>query len=66
MPITGMGSMRSLIKLMERIIENARKYIDINNYRFTLPCLIFHGKMDKITNIEHSKTFYDTIRRLIY
>lgn len=54
-PICTPNSYRSIMKMYSRILENCRN--------FNLPCLIFHGDSDKITNHKHSIVFYENIRR---
>lgn len=55
MPICTPNSFKNIMKLYSRILENCRN--------FSLPCFIIHGDADKVTNIQHSKVFYENIRR---
>jgi acylglycerol lipase len=54
-PIVTPNSYRSMMKLIDRTLENCRL--------FSLNCIIFHGDKDKVTNLQHSKIFYENIRR---
>lgn len=54
-PMATPNSVKSLMKLFERTLENCRN--------FSLNCLIFHGDKDKVVNIQHTKVFYENIKR---
>ena len=53
LPMCTPNSYKNIMKMYSRILENCRN--------FSLPCLIIHGDEDKITNIQHSKIFYENI-----
>lgn len=54
-PMANPNTFKNIMKMYTRILENCRN--------FSLPCLIIHGDQDKLCNVQHSKIFFENIRR---